>query len=153
MAVESMLMKDGQSRLGAISGSSAQCIAIAATFTAEPVQEAFEFWMEEIGQPGSIEFAPYNQVFQQLLDPNSLLGKNRRGVNVVLVRLEDWQRFYKGVNGHGNPGSVLAQSAADLIRRCTVCNGAISGAVSCCLLSEFPDRAGRFRGSNGIRRG
>ena len=115
MAVESMLMNDGRSRLGAMLGSSAQCIAIAATFTAEPVQEALEFWMEEIGQPGSIEFAPYNQVFQQLLDPNSLLGKNRRGVNVVLVRLEDWQRFHKGVNGHGNSGSVLAQSAADLI--------------------------------------
>jgi FkbH-like protein len=115
MTVESMLMKDGQSRLGAISGSSTQCIAIAATFTAEPVQEALEFWMEEIGQSGSIEFAPYNQVFQELLDPNSRLAKNRRGVNVVLVRLEDWQRFHKGVNGHGNPGSVLAQSTADLI--------------------------------------
>ena len=115
MAVESMLMKDGQSRLGAISGSAAQCIAIAATFTAEPVQEALEFWMEEIGQSGSIEFAPYNQVFQQLLDPSSLLGKNQRGVNVVLVRLEDWRRFHKGVNGNGNPGSVLAQCAGDLI--------------------------------------
>ena len=115
MAVESMLMHDGGSRLGSMSEASAQCVAIAATFTAEPVQEPLEFWMEEIGRPGLIEFAPYNQVFQQLLDPNSLLGKNRRGVNVVLVRLEDWQRFHKGVNGRGNSETVLAQIATDLI--------------------------------------
>src|SRR5262249_12110058 len=40
--------------------------------------------------PAAIEFAPYNQVFQQLLDPRSLLSRNRRGLNIVLLRLEDW---------------------------------------------------------------
>ena len=44
-------------------------VAVAATFTAEPVQEALDFWMGELGLPASVEFAPYNQVFQQLLDP------------------------------------------------------------------------------------
>src|SRR5439155_351282 len=33
---------------------------------------------------------PYNQVFQQVLGPNSLLGRNSPGVNVVLLRLTDW---------------------------------------------------------------
>ena len=98
MAVESKLMNDDQLRLEPASGSAALRVAIAATFTAEPVEEALAFWMEEIGQPGSIEFAPYNQVFQQLLDPNSLLGRNRQGINVVLLRLEDWQRFQEGAN-------------------------------------------------------
>jgi FkbH-like protein len=42
--------------------------------------------------PMRIEFAPYNQVLQQLLDPSSILSTNRNGVNVVLVRFEDWQR-------------------------------------------------------------
>ena len=46
-----------------------------------------------MGWSDQIRFAPYNQVFQQLLDSTSLLASNRHGVNVVLVRLEDWARF------------------------------------------------------------
>ena len=75
-------------------------LAIAATFTAEPLEEAMDFWMGELELPASIEFAPYNQVFQQLLDPGSLLSQNRQGVNVVLVRLEDWVRSRPGSAGH-----------------------------------------------------
>lgn len=67
-----------------------QNIAITANFTADPVEDSLAFWMKELNLPSSIEFAPYNQVFQQLLDPTSLLGSNQDGVNVVLLRLEDW---------------------------------------------------------------
>lgn len=69
-----------------------QNIAITATFTAEPVEESLAFWTSELDIPGKIEFAPYNQVFQQLLDPSSLLANNQDGVNVILVRFEDWDR-------------------------------------------------------------
>jgi hypothetical protein len=55
-------------------------IAISATFTAEPVEEALAFWMRELGFSSVIEFAPYNQVFQQLLDPSSLFSKNRNAM-------------------------------------------------------------------------
>jgi FkbH-like protein len=65
-------------------------IAIAATFTAEPVREALNFWISELDLPCELKFAPYNQVFQQLLDPTSVLSVNRSGMNVVLIRLEDW---------------------------------------------------------------
>jgi amino acid adenylation domain-containing protein/FkbH-like protein len=65
-------------------------IVIAATFTAEPIEEPLRFWLNELEFPGEIAFAPYNQVFQQLLDPGSLLTRNSRGINVVLVRMEDW---------------------------------------------------------------
>jgi FkbH-like protein len=68
----------------------AQTIAVAATFTAEPIRDALDFWLQELHMRGEIEFAPYNQVFQQLLDPQSLFARNRRGVNVVLLRFEDW---------------------------------------------------------------
>ncbi|MCA9872613.1 MAG: HAD-IIIC family phosphatase [Anaerolineales bacterium] len=71
-------------------------IAIAATFTAEPVEDALAFWMKQLQLPTRIEFAPYNQVFQQLLDPASLLRQNESGVNVILVRFEDWQRYANG---------------------------------------------------------
>lgn len=70
-----------------------QKIAITATFTAEPVEESLAYWMQELALPSQIEFAPYNQVFQELLDPSSLLSQNVKGINVVLVRFEDWQRF------------------------------------------------------------
>jgi len=64
-------------------------VSIAATFTAEPVEAALRFWMEELRVPAKISFAPYSQVFQQLVDPSSLLSGNRNGVNVLLVRLAD----------------------------------------------------------------
>ncbi len=67
-------------------------IAVAATFTAIKVEDSLAFWMTELGWPHRIAFAPYNQPFQQLLDPASLLRENREGVNVILLRLEDWIR-------------------------------------------------------------
>ena len=73
-----------------------QTIAITATFTAEPLERPLTFWLEELQIPARITFAPYNQVFQQLVDPSSLLATNRTGVNITLVCLEDWQRNARG---------------------------------------------------------
>jgi hypothetical protein len=75
-----------------------QTIAIAATFTAEPVEESLDFWMHTLDIPSEIVFAPYNQVFQQLLDPTSLLSQNQHGLNIVLVRFEDWRQSDHTVN-------------------------------------------------------
>ena len=66
-------------------------IAIAATFVAEPLEQPLLFWTRELELREEIVFAPYNQVFQELLDPTSLLASNRDGINVILARLEDWQ--------------------------------------------------------------
>ena len=68
-------------------------IAVAASFTAEPVLGTLAFWMRELGLNAAIEFAPYNQVFQELLNPGSLLSQNHGGMNVILLRPEDWLRF------------------------------------------------------------
>lgn len=68
-------------------------IAVAATFTAEPLEPVLSFWSKELDEPFAIEFAPYNQVFQQLLDRSSLISENRDGINIILIRFEDWQRF------------------------------------------------------------
>ena len=70
-------------------------IAIAGTFTAEPIEVALEFWLQKLGLPYSISFAPYNQVFQQLVDPGSLFSLNKdtesqHALNILLLRLEDW---------------------------------------------------------------
>ncbi|MFM1550444.1 MAG: HAD-IIIC family phosphatase [Lentisphaeria bacterium] len=66
-------------------------IAITATFTAEPVGEILDFWLAELDIPGTVAFARYNQVFQELLDDSGLLASNRGGLNVVLIRLADWR--------------------------------------------------------------
>ncbi|GBE04441.1 linear gramicidin synthase subunit D [bacterium BMS3Abin10] len=67
-----------------------QKIAITATFTAEPIEAPLEFWMQQLDIPCRINFAPYSQVFQQLLDPTSLVSTNKNGINIILVRFEDW---------------------------------------------------------------
>ena len=67
-----------------------QKIAITATFTSEPIEDSLSYWLQQIGVPYSLEFASYNQVFQEILNPASILAQNQNGVNVILVRFEDW---------------------------------------------------------------
>ncbi|MCP4348351.1 MAG: amino acid adenylation domain-containing protein [Desulfobacterales bacterium] len=66
-------------------------IAAAATFTAEPVGPYIEWWGKQFSLDMEVQFAPYNQVFQELLDPNSLLSANK-GANILFIRFEDWIR-------------------------------------------------------------
>jgi FkbH-like protein len=65
-------------------------IAVSATFTAEPIQPALEYWARELALPYTVRLALFNQVFQQLLDPGSLFARNSGGINVALIRFEDW---------------------------------------------------------------
>ena len=73
-------------------------IVISATFTADAIEPALSFWMRELGFDYRIRMAPYNQVFQFLLDPAGALASNRDGVNVVLVRFEDWAHTQNGAD-------------------------------------------------------
>jgi len=74
----------------------APALAISATFTADTMRGPLEFWMRELGLDYRVRFAAYNQVFQTLLDATGLFATNRSGINVVLVRFEDWLRFQDG---------------------------------------------------------
>ena len=65
-------------------------IAIASSFTAEPMESALDFWINELDIGAQIKFAPYNQLHQQLIDPTSIFALNANGMNVVLLRFEDW---------------------------------------------------------------
>jgi FkbH-like protein/FkbM family methyltransferase len=65
-------------------------LVIASNFTAEPVDDSLGFWGKHFGAPVRVEFAPYAQVFQQLLDAGSALRRNRHGVNAILLALEGW---------------------------------------------------------------
>jgi FkbH-like protein/FkbM family methyltransferase len=68
-------------------------VVVAANFTAEPVEDSLNFWGDHFGSPMQVEFAPYNQVFQQLLDPDSPFRRNADGINVILLALEEWDRL------------------------------------------------------------
>ena len=71
----------------------APAIAISGTFTAEALEPTLAFWLRELKLDYQIRFASYNQVFQELLDPGGLFASNRGGLNVLLIRFEDWARF------------------------------------------------------------
>ncbi|WP_008312554.1 HAD-IIIC family phosphatase [Leptolyngbya sp. PCC 6406] len=71
---------------------STPALAIASTFTIEPIRNSLNFWIEELSLSLKISFSGYNQIFQELIDPNSLFSKNAHGCNVILIRLEDWLR-------------------------------------------------------------
>lgn len=64
-------------------------LAVAATFTAEVFQEFFDFWFRRLDWDVAVRFAPFSQVFQELLSPESLLRGNRKGHDLVLLRFED----------------------------------------------------------------
>lgn len=71
------------------SPASALSIRIAANFTIEPIEEFLSYWMKTLGIASEIRIAPYNQVFQQLLE-GGLLRINRGGVNLVALDLDAW---------------------------------------------------------------
>jgi FkbH-like protein len=62
--------------------------------------------MREIGYDAEIRFAGYGQVFQELLDPAGLFARNTGGVNVVLIRFDDWP------GGHATEFLSAVRSAA-----------------------------------------
>jgi len=67
-------------------------VAVAGSFTVDPILPALRFWLSELQIAGDIEVAPYGQVVQTLLDPGSVFASPRRGLNLVLLRVGDWVR-------------------------------------------------------------
>jgi len=63
---------------------------IGATFTADPLARVISFWGQPLHLDFEVRFAPYNQIEQTLLDPSGIFAANTRGVNVILIRLEDF---------------------------------------------------------------
>lgn len=68
-------------------------LLVAATFTAEPIEESLRHLLSRLGGEPEVKFARYNQVFQELLNPQSELSSAGSGFGVLLVRIEDWFRY------------------------------------------------------------
>ena len=98
----------------------APIIAIAATFTAEMVRDSLQYWIDAWSLTAEVKFSPYNQVLQQLHDPASLLGANRSGLNVLLLRLEDLRRYQEGEKNSAAVGleqeKEIAENFSQLLR-------------------------------------
>ncbi|MCK4761145.1 MAG: amino acid adenylation domain-containing protein [Candidatus Aminicenantes bacterium] len=70
-------------------------LVVGATFTADPVRNYILWWGESFGLEIDLVFAPYNQVFRELLDEESRTSTNK-GINLLLIRFEDWIRDLEG---------------------------------------------------------
>ncbi|CAN5797088.1 hypothetical protein BH09VER1_BH09VER1_19660 [soil metagenome] len=90
-------------------------IAISASFTVEVIQSSLIYLLDKIGYEAELKFAAYNQVFQELLNPGSLLRTNQEGVNVLLIRFEDWLHYQKDHPGFSQARELLEKNASDLI--------------------------------------
>src|SRR5262245_35043601 len=80
-------------QIGPCAASGEWLFCVAANFTAEPLQPTLRYWIARLGLPSfRIEFSGYNQVFQELIAPGSQLSSSAPGINMLLIRLEDWSR-------------------------------------------------------------
>ena len=109
-------------------------LVVSANFAADPLVEPLELWSRELDLGWNVELAPYDQVFQGLLDPASALRRNRAGTNVVLLRLQDLAR------GNGRPlerdldelaraiaGAARESPVAHLVCVCPPSSAALAG--------------------------
>ncbi len=96
-------------------------LVIASNFTADPVEDSLNFWGDHFGVRLRTEFAPYNQIFQQLLDTGSAFRRNSDGANVVLLGLEEW------TTGEQRPPMTIDKELAEQCfgdrPRCVLPNG------------------------------
>ncbi len=67
-------------------------VVVSATFTVDYMLPSLDFILNSVGLVSEVDVAPYHQVYQQLLDPSSLTSQNTKGVNVFILRLEDFFR-------------------------------------------------------------
>lgn len=100
-------------------------IALTATFTAEPILPALRWWLNETGYRPEVAVAEYNQVFQQLLDPESLLARCE-GYGLLAVRFEDWIRDFSD-EAEGTVIEHLHATYSDYVR-------ALQGFAGSCVL-------------------
>ncbi len=64
-------------------------VVIAANFVADHVRESLEFWFHKMDLNGGLQFAPFDQIIQQLLDPAGVL-RAEATYDVIFIQVERW---------------------------------------------------------------
>ncbi len=90
-------------------------IVVASTFTVDPLTRPLGFWLETLDIAARVELAPYAQVMQLLLSPQSAFAGNSSGFNVLVVRLQDWVRDRLCSHQFDENAAHLDRSADDLV--------------------------------------
>lgn len=97
------------------SGQPAAGVVIASSFTADPLLAPLSLLLDEAGLAVPAMVAPYGQPFQQLLDTGSSFAQNHDGVNVLLIRFEDWLRDADGqIDRSDDRRSAMKRNVVDL---------------------------------------
>jgi FkbH-like protein len=111
-------------------------IVISATFVAEPMAPPLAFMLAELGILQDIRFAPYHQVFQELLTPGSTFHRNPTGINIALIRLEDFVRESASVEIAGQTVVRVADEIGAALKSFT---STCQGNLILCLLPPSPE--------------
>jgi FkbH-like protein len=114
----------------------ASAVAIAATFTAEPMLPALRLVLDEAGLPLEVKFAPYGQLFQELLSNTSLLATNAHGANVILLRIED---FVRDVPDAGAAHALIERTTRELCDALSQYEARAKSRTILCILPPSPN--------------
>ena len=114
-------------------------INIAASFTADSLEVPLRFWMEELRQPVRIQFAPYGQLFQQLLTYTGSLSSSNNDIDVTLVRLEDWGGA-SATNAPGSFESEIERNVGDFLQCLRAAVGKVAHDIHCMFMPSIPHR-------------
>jgi FkbH-like protein len=110
-------------------------VAITASFTAEPLLPALSLTLEAAGLDLKVNFAPYGQLFQQLLTSTSLLATNAHGANVILLRIED---FVREVPDGVTARALIERTARELMDALSQHDARAKSRTVLCVLSPTP---------------
>jgi amino acid adenylation domain-containing protein/FkbH-like protein len=81
-----------QTKIETIIEISQKNLFVTSSFTADLIEDGFNFWSKKFDMDYKLSFSSYNQVIQDLLDITSPLYR-KNGLNLILVRFEDILRF------------------------------------------------------------
>jgi len=71
-------------------------IKITSSFVSEELKPYLETYLFNFKYIPDVQFAKYNNVFQELLSKDSLINTNKTGINFIFTRPEDWIRDLSG---------------------------------------------------------
>jgi FkbH-like protein len=92
-------------------------IILSASFTIDSIFPALSHWRNSLLLPAEISNTEYQQTFQELLNPESNFNKNEKGMNTILLRMEDWiQKDEKNNNDERFDEAGLEKILADFIQ-------------------------------------
>lgn len=68
-------------------------VNVVANFSIDPLYEMNSKILKEFDFKLDIEYSDYNQVFQELLNPQSLFSQNESGSHIILIKPDEWAHY------------------------------------------------------------